>query len=1147
MPEVSDEAIAREVRTLKTLRRRSVTSSGPGALPVDPDLPPPSSTNHQPYPPEVSSAFSSDDDVTLAPALNGDSFWVPAHLHPELAPGEFRAFLKSHTSGNPEAAEADGSDSLARSPSWLARRDSRRGGDALGRKRSMLSRQYTPKAGDNVENERPPVPVRQRSSIYGGVTGDKGLTLEDLQRLEMLVEEAAESDDPAAMTKLLKRNLSLNAQSGFLQDDVPVESVGAPDLPSRPSSILRRSAITKTRKYGPGGEGSTSRYGSSRRSRMTATQGMDGQGYPEDDRAAGPSRRRATTPSDDSEESARRRPSSSDSHERNLEDRRPSTGSTDETTIFDAYARSSRQSSISTDTSRSGSPSPEPSPPQQHSSLPMLELPKSSSAGSFDWFKEDGEKTPTQDSPTDPLAGYRRPSPTEGYAESRPSANIPPSLALDRQQPEPRLGPEQVTPRASHQELPPGMAPPAARSSGPQGNTFQPAMERPSITRTDTSSTATKEKEKEKEKEKKGGLFSKKDKKSNKKEKDSFLGSLFGGSKKKHDEPVPVSSFSSAGPAAAAALLGASKSNKPHTAGSTPTSPNFNSFARYPIHVERAVYRLSHIKLANARRPLYEQVLISNLMFWYLGVIGRNVAEEKKANGEEEKAQAKQPVAKGTPPRPIDSGSAGVAPVREPIREPVREPIREPIREPVREPATAPIASSGKKMGLTKPDRSRQSGRDAEAPIRQPSYGMQTVQVDHEVRNANMAMANMGLKGPPRPPSMLPPTQQQNSPHRQHQNVQQHASTSPPPPPQPASTPHRSNSQPPPQQTQSHRARSPPTAIQSPPVSDYTSPTKQSQPPPGPVRNGPSPPLQPDFHRAQGHNGMSTSHSMSDVRDTRQRTYSNPPAPPYPANNHPQPPQPGPVSPPGQPNNMRRVVSEVKSPQHSGPQPGQIFRHPQASQPVPPPTQQMQHSPYGPPRPMTSPPPAAASPGRSGYPGPPPQQRPMQPALNGPMPGQVYRGQPSPAVQSPTFANGARPSVPWEPPQRLPQGIPVGSHTGQQYRPAAPPQYPQQPLQQRSPPAQSQPYDARHHTAPMQGYSPNGIPSPSMQPSYSAPPPHHAQSGRQAVPQGRPPQGFSPYGQPVPQRQRSTGDQDMYRGPAPQAIQQGLPYGAHHR
>ncbi|KAI8887496.1 hypothetical protein K501DRAFT_268814 [Backusella circina FSU 941] len=49
---------------------------------------------------------------------------------------------------------------------------------------------------------------------------------------------------------------------------------------------------------------------------------------------------------------------------------------------------------------------------------------------------------------------------------------------------------------------------------------------------------------------------------------------------------------------------------------------NFN-YTRLPIHTERAVYRLSHIKLTHPRRPLRDQVMISNLMFWYLSVINQ--------------------------------------------------------------------------------------------------------------------------------------------------------------------------------------------------------------------------------------------------------------------------------------------------------------------------------------------------------------------------------------------------------------------------------------------------------------------------------------------------------------------------------------------
>lgn len=42
---------------------------------------------------------------------------------------------------------------------------------------------------------------------------------------------------------------------------------------------------------------------------------------------------------------------------------------------------------------------------------------------------------------------------------------------------------------------------------------------------------------------------------------------------------------------------------------------------RLPLAVERAVYQMSHAKLANPQRPLYHQVLISNFMFWYLSIV----------------------------------------------------------------------------------------------------------------------------------------------------------------------------------------------------------------------------------------------------------------------------------------------------------------------------------------------------------------------------------------------------------------------------------------------------------------------------------------------------------------------------------------------
>ena len=238
------------------------------------------------------------------------------------------------------------------------------------------------------------------------------------------------------------------------------------------------------------------------------------------------------------------------------------------------------------------------------------------------------------------------------------------------------------------------------------------------------------EERKEKEKEKKGGLFSKgkvkkekpskpSEQPSREREKESsFFGSLFG--KKKSDDPVPVTS--SMGPATAAALLGQSRSKvaaAQEQSGST-------GYARYPIHVERAVYRLSHIKLANPRRPLHEQVLISNLMFWYLGVINKPATP-----------QPSQPAAQNQPAAPaLDIAVAGViaAAADKQEKEPQGEGRleqeqrlvmeREPQEQIVRRESGTP------RKGLIRPASGgdgRQATRKAEMPVKGPQYGINMV------------------------------------------------------------------------------------------------------------------------------------------------------------------------------------------------------------------------------------------------------------------------------------------------------------------------------------------------------------------------------------------------------------------------------------
>jgi hypothetical protein len=203
-------AIEREAANLRTLRRLS-SSHGSGSVPHDPDLPIPRalpnghlwsservlSNNHDGSTPTI----SEDDPIPNDPS---SLFWLPAHLHPELAPAEFRAFLQEHTSSAPGTNPA---------PAPLGRSVSRNG--SLGRQKSMLSRQYRPRANDGVENEMV-VPSLQRRPTRGNSSFQAGpsLSASDLQTLEFLADEAAKSGDPSKLRSLLKRSISMNQHSG---------------------------------------------------------------------------------------------------------------------------------------------------------------------------------------------------------------------------------------------------------------------------------------------------------------------------------------------------------------------------------------------------------------------------------------------------------------------------------------------------------------------------------------------------------------------------------------------------------------------------------------------------------------------------------------------------------------------------------------------------------------------------------------------------------------------------------------------------------------------------------------------------------------------------------------------------------------------
>ncbi|KAL8828022.1 MAG: hypothetical protein Q9170_006773, partial [Blastenia crenularia] len=97
---------------------------------------------------------------------------------------------------------------------------------------------------------------------------------------------------------------------------------------------------------------------------------------------------------------------------------------------------------------------------------------------------------------------------------------------------------------------------------------------------------------------------------SEKKEKDSSIfSSIFGGGKKK-------------GGLDAGGKKGISRNLSPEPPPRILKADVDYNWTRFSILEERAIYRMAHIKLANPRRPLHSQVLLSNFMYSYLAKVG---------------------------------------------------------------------------------------------------------------------------------------------------------------------------------------------------------------------------------------------------------------------------------------------------------------------------------------------------------------------------------------------------------------------------------------------------------------------------------------------------------------------------------------------
>lgn len=203
--ESSAAGLAQELSNLQAIRRMSMDVNT-----SDPDLP---SFKSFTLPTVAPQNFSEDEDPSKL-------FWVPARLHPELAPKEFKTFIEEKV----DTIRRRSGDADSLSPDGMGRQGSSGG---LRRKKSMLSRQIdSPNeyrdGADRLERKR-----SDKNPPNGG--------LADLQELENIVE------DPAN----LMRRMSLGNSDG----EVP-HSEDMPILPSAPigPGTLKRSTRTTYRR-----------------------------------------------------------------------------------------------------------------------------------------------------------------------------------------------------------------------------------------------------------------------------------------------------------------------------------------------------------------------------------------------------------------------------------------------------------------------------------------------------------------------------------------------------------------------------------------------------------------------------------------------------------------------------------------------------------------------------------------------------------------------------------------------------------------------------------------------------------------------------------------------------------------------------------
>jgi len=630
-------AVVQELNNLAAIRRMSMNEAATG----DPDLPTFGNNSNLAIPSTPPSPSADENDASRL-------FWVPASLHPELAPMEFKSFLESKA----DLIKRKSGDYSSLGPE----REGSNGG--LRRKRSMLSRQIDDSSGfqdgaDRLEHQR-----SQTSSKRDGMLSP------NLQQLESLVDNSRPTSKDSSLVRAMQ-NVEISPG-----EDKPI-------LPPTPlGNSLRRSTRTQYKK------------GSLKKGEKPPYSKRVGRGLSESAGSAPPS---VASSSDDQPIPGLTRVSTDSAAPASREARSPS-----------ASSRNTAYAPGSTTSSTFDSILDDPDAEQEEASSSCAQPDAASSDGSNanaaaytrQWhsrISSNGRSTlatPTSEQQVPAIVD----SPSSDSTRAPTNAASPGSRAPERETPSlfsPKTVPQQDS-TPSKRTLMSG-----SRQSGKDNTTSlndfanNPQMIPGNSTRTDSLSfIPTMSEERKPEERKSEGKKSKKDSEGgrksswhwllgseekdkkkerdsdskkakskfsdrvhshqrtdvvptfvetslkgresiilerldpkleeerrkdgvrrasgeSKKEKDGIFSSIFGGGKKKHSGEVH---------------------HRKHSSRNLSPDPPMRElrpdvdfpWTRFSILEERAIYRMAHIKLANPRRALHSQVLLSNFMYSYL-------------------------------------------------------------------------------------------------------------------------------------------------------------------------------------------------------------------------------------------------------------------------------------------------------------------------------------------------------------------------------------------------------------------------------------------------------------------------------------------------------------------------------------------------